>query len=266
MRKTLPVCMMFAALLLAGPTLGHSGPDHEPSNQQSHARPDNAKANARRSPGKDKQPHAVAGDYKTEQVLGWDVLVHQDLLADEALYKEVRDELHHQLFRITKVLPEDKVKLLRTVPIWIELNNPYSNNCQYHPNKRWLEGNGYLPDKAKCVELSNAKNFLRSSQGSQPYVMLHELAHAYHDQHLSFNHDGIIQTYKQAKAEGGYDQVLHIGGRKVKAYAMTDHKEYFAEASEAYFGTNDHYPFVRSELKEHDPAMYKMVREVWGIE
>ena len=29
--------------------------------------------------------------------------------------------------------------------------------------------------------------------------------------------------------------------------------EYFAEASEAYFGTNDFFPFVRIELRRHDP-------------
>ena len=46
---------------------------------------------------------------------------------------------------------------------------------------------------------------------------------------------------------------------------MTDQKEYFAECTEAFFGTNDHYPFVRAELKEHDPQMYAVVKEVWGV-
>jgi hypothetical protein len=39
--------------------------------------------------------------------------------------------------------------------------------------------------------------------------------------------------------------------------------EYFAESSEAYFGTNDFYPFVRAELKAHDPEMFKLVGELW---
>ena len=30
--------------------------------------------------------------------------------------------------------------------------------------------------------------------------------------------------------------------------------EYFAELSEAYFGTNDFYPFVRGELQTTRPA------------
>ncbi|MEO0476889.1 MAG: metallopeptidase, partial [Planctomycetota bacterium] len=219
----------------------------------------------RDSPGKGKEPHSPDSAYKDVEVLGWKLLVHEALLAEKELYKEVYDEVHHQLFRITKVIPEDKVKLLQQVPIWVELKNPWSGNCQYHPSRSWLENNGYLPEKANAVELSDAKRFVRTSQRTQPFVLLHELAHAYHDLQLGFNHKGIIECYKKAKEAGSYDQVLHIVGRKVKAYAMVDHTEYFAEATEAFFGTNDHYPFVKAELKEHDPEMFEMLREVWGL-
>jgi hypothetical protein len=33
---------------------------------------------------------------------------------------------------------------------------------------------------------------------------------------------------------------------------------------EAYFGVNDFYPFVRAELKEHDPAGFALMETVWG--
>ena len=42
--------------------------------------------------------------------------------------------------------------------------------------------------------------------------------------------------------------------------------EYFAEASEAYFGTNDFYPYVRSELRRHDPRMYHLLERLWHEE
>ena len=35
--------------------------------------------------------------------------------------------------------------------------------------------------------------------------------------------------------------------------------------TEAYFGTNDFYPFVKAELKECDPRMYQLLEEVWGV-
>jgi hypothetical protein len=40
--------------------------------------------------------------------------------------------------------------------------------------------------------------------------------------------------------------------------------EYFSECSEAYFGQNDFYPFVRAELKEFDRAGYALMVKEWG--
>ena len=40
--------------------------------------------------------------------------------------------------------------------------------------------------------------------------------------------------------------------------------EYFAEGSEAYFGTNDFYPFTRAELKQHDPEGFRLLEALWN--
>jgi hypothetical protein len=42
--------------------------------------------------------------------------------------------------------------------------------------------------------------------------------------------------------------------------------EYFAEQSEALFGTNDFFPFVRSELEQHDPRMFALLKRLWREE
>ena len=97
-----------------------------------------------------------------------------------------------------------------------------------------------------------------------PAVILHELAHAYHDQVLDFDHPEIIAAYNKAVEAGSYEQVLLYTGKKVRHYALTNHKEYFAEGTEAYFYRNDFYPFVRAELKEHDPALHDLLKEIWG--
>ncbi len=60
-------------------------------------------------------------------------------------------------------------------------------------------------------------------------------------------------------------QLLTLWGEvRVKHYGLNNHKEYFAESTEAYFGVNDFYPFVRAELKEHDPKMFGVLEAVWG--
>jgi dipeptidyl-peptidase-4 len=97
-----------------------------------------------------------------------------------------------------------------------------------------------------------------------PAVILHELAHAYHDQVLSFEEPEILKAYTDAMEKGIYEKSLLHTGETVKHYATTNHKEYFAEATEAYLYHNDFYPFVRAELKIHDPAAFAVMQKVWG--
>lgn len=244
MRKLTALLVVLIVILLSTPAFAHRT-DKEHSHEG-------------------RKPHAPATAYESDKVLGWELHVHEDLFANKELYGKVRGEVYHQLFRITRLISEDKVALLKKVPIWLELENPYSSGCQYHPEKDWLLKNGYLGEKAKCVDIGNANNFLRVTRTSQPYVMLHELAHAYHDQILSFDHEGVIKAFEEAAASGKYEEVMHINGRTVRHYALSNHKEYFAEITEAYFGTNDFYPYVRSELKEHDPEGYALLEAIWG--
>ena len=37
-----------------------------------------------------------------------------------------------------------------------------------------------------------------------------------------------------------------------------------AEMTESYLGVNDFYPFVRGELKEHDPETFALMAKIWG--
>jgi len=36
-----------------------------------------------------------------------------------------------------------------------------------------------------------------------------------------------------------------------------------AAGTEAYFGTNDFYPFIRPERRAHDPKLYRLLDEIW---
>ena len=95
-------------------------------------------------------------------------------------------------------------------------------------------------------------------------MILHELAHAYHDQVLSFDNKDIIGAYEAMRRAGIYEQVMLYTGRTVRHYGLNNHKEYFAESTEAYLGVNDFYPFVRAELEKHDPRMYRVMQKIWG--
>ena len=103
----------------------------------------------------------------------------------------------------------------------------------------------------------------KNQWAKHPYVILHELAHSYHDQVLGFNID-IINAYRRAEKAGLYEKVLLFRGGLTRHYASTNHKEFFAEMTESYLGVNDFYPFVRAELKEHDPETFHLMERIWG--
>ena len=196
---------------------------------------------------------------------GWPLKVDPKLLEETELAEQAFAALSNHLQRVKFILPEDKVKELQKLPIWIELDNAKLKNMQYHPGRAWLVEHGHDPRLVKHVHIPIARNLIsRRMWAKHPYVVLHELAHAYHDQVLSFDQEDIIAAYKDAKEAGIYEEILLYTGKKVRHYGMTNHKEYFAEATEAYLGVNDFYPFVRAELQEFDPQMFELMKSIWG--
>ena len=213
----------------------------------------------------DDPPYEPTGAYKEKTIEGWRVLVSKRFLRDEpALCEETLALLRQQLYQIPRMVPKGAVEKLRKVTIWVEEKEPHHPCMAYHPDPGWLRGHDMNPDKAKCVEVANARNFLTWTR-QQPWMVLHELAHAYHHQFVDggFRNADVREALRNAKEQKLYDSVLHINGRTQRAYALTDPQEYFAECSEAYFGTNDFFPFVNAELKKHDPVGYELMRKVW---
>jgi hypothetical protein len=201
--------------------------------------------------------------YEIRTLEGWTVHVNRRLLReDSAVGPEALKLLAAKLHEIVRVVPEKPCAELRKVPLWLGVDDGPNDRAQYHPSPDWLRKHGFNPDKAKAVEIGNAARFLKTAI-DQPSMVLHELAHAYHDRVLRFDHPEIRKAYDNAKAEGRYDSVLRITGVKERHYALTDPMEYFAEGTEAFLGTNDFYPFVRAELRQHDPKLFHLLEEIW---
>ena len=201
-----------------------------------------------------------------KQIGGWTVRVDDRLLSgpDQELGTKALRFLEGKLDEITVVVPADKLKKLRQVTIVLDLNYADLGPMQYHPSAAWLKGKGYGTDLARCVHLPRAKDLpTRRNINEQPWVILHELAHAYHDQVLGFDEPRVREAYDAYKKSGNGEKTLLYNGRRVKHYALTNHKEFFAEMTEAYFGVNDFFPFIKGELKEHEPVVYDLMRHVW---
>jgi hypothetical protein len=213
---------------------------------------------------------ALDAGYETRVVEGWTVHVSRRLLAtrkDEL--ERLMELLGGQMRNIAAVVPERAVSELRKVPLWVSPEYPgVPPTAEYHPDAGWLRKHGRDPAMAKGVEFTDVRSFERETQ-RMPMVVLHELAHAYHDRVLGFDQPDVVACYKRAKANKSYDAVRRYNGpgraeTVERAYAMTNAKEYFAECSEAFFGRNDFFPFTKDELERHDPEMFKLLERVWN--
>jgi hypothetical protein len=216
-------------------------------------------------PKKDADP-AKPTSHTDRKIEGWTVRVDDRLLQapNDGLGTRALRFLEAKLADINAVVPKDKLIKLHAVTIVLDLTHGKLDTMQYHPDAGWLKANGYSPDLAKCVHIPRAADLpTKRNINEQPWVILHELAHAYHDQVLGFDEPRIREAYENYKKSGRGEKTLLYDGSRVKHYALTNHKEFFAEMTEAYFGVNDFFPFNRAELKEAEPEIYDLMVRVW---
>jgi hypothetical protein len=210
----------------------------------------------------EKSEYEPISNYAIRKIEGWTTYVNKPLL-NEKIGKDLLKLMRAKLYDINRVVPELALKELHKVAIWLELDNRQVLCACYHPSKEWLSEHGFNPEKAKSVEIGNAKNFINWTL-HQPSMVLHELSHAYHHQVLGYDNPDVKSAYEKAVEAGLYKSVLYCNGDNHQAYALNNDQEYFAEQTEAYFGTNDYYPFVKAELMKYDSLMYETLKKLWG--
>lgn len=202
--------------------------------------------------------------YRQRIIEGFTILMAPELLRHDLETAACIGEVESQLRAIAGAVQPDRLAILGRSRIWIEWQANPDGAAAHHTSGQWLERNGFNPDKAGDVEINNVRNFVGWSRGAQPWMLMHELAHAYHARKRREVGDAIESAYRQAMSRGIYDEVKHANGKHERAYAAKNPEEYFAEVTEAYFGRNDFMPFDRGGLREFDPAGYQLMLGVWG--
>ncbi len=200
------------------------------------------------------------------KIEGWTVRIDNRLLEspNEALATRALRFLENKLADIKVVMPKDRLEKLQAVTIVLDLTHGTLGPMQYHPGAGWLKANGFSTELTKCVHLPRAADLAtRRNIVEQPWVILHELAHAYHDRVLGFNEPRIQEAYEKYKKSGHGEKTLLFNGKRVRHYALTNPMEFFAEMTESYFGCNDFFPFNRAELKEAEPEIYALLQDIW---
>lgn len=199
-------------------------------------------------------------DYERRNVRSFPVYVAPEFGRHQALLERNLEVLDANVRRIEDVIPSAAWHRISRVPIWLEYEPDRSYGGVYFSSQEWLAENGISVAKAGSIQFTSS---MAAWAGYQVNPLMHELAHAYHDLVLSFYDPHILTAFARAQASGRYNAVRGPCGRSERAYAMTNAKEFFAELSEAYFGTNGIFPFTRDDLKAFDPDSYRVIANAW---
>src|ERR1043165_4273418 len=145
------------------------------------------------------------------EIEGWKVHVEPALVEGDRAEEGERclTLLANHLQRIKILVPAEPLAKLQHIEIWIEQNHPQLKSMQYHPSRQWLIEHGHDPRLARKVHITQARQLLsREQMLKHPALILHELAHGYHDQVLGFDNPEVIAAFERAKIARIYEEVL----------------------------------------------------------
>ena len=217
------------------------------------------KLKAEQTPGY--QPVVIEG---FTLLLSKEVQEHKD---DAAYERKPLAVLEGELQTIVKLMPAKTVSVLRNVLIWVEWDNsiPLSNGrsgnalaTYYGGHQQSMLAKGMHPLQARNVTIHRLKGLTEQHQPKRDLgycIILHEIAHAVHDQFLGRENVAIKSAYKQAMER----KLL-----ETNTYASTNENEFFAEMTLSYFDQLTYYPRTRADLKKHDPVTFKLMESTWG--
>jgi len=199
-------------------------------------------------------------DYTVQDLAGWEVYVHNSLLPGGEHAEtgaEAIERLTDALLRLKTWIPAEPLAKMLKVKVWLEwdsTNGPWgrTSGYQYHPGRDWLVDMDFNPEKHKCVEFGNAASLAKRSRDAAVSVLLHELAHAYHDQILTFDDPDILAAYKRCVEGTTYPE---------RDWVKSNHKEFFAGVTTRYFGTKEE----REAVGQRDPALEELLQKIWGM-
>jgi len=208
--------------------------------------------------------------FEIRNIEGWTTYINRDVRKEhpEQLARTL-EHLKWELHQIKLAVPAEAVTNMQVnTPIWAEWSERV--NLSYHPSRRWLLARGYkIPRDPQSMMSMSVRSHVGDSY-RHPFVIFHEMAHGYDFYFVgkgrSYGNNECQANYERMMDTKTYEKVRIWSGRIGSHYARTNRMEYFAESSEAYFAVNDIYPFVRAELREHDPKMARLIERYWGVD
>ncbi len=207
----------------------------------------------------------TAPGYTNYTLNGFNVLIWDDAFEiNPTMTNQAKNLLEDKLYDFTQLnIDQTKIDSLQTVPIFLDWNTSDVSIATYYKSNTI----GTISQKFKCIAIRNIGFFIASANNEN--VVVHELAHAYHDQFASSSDNYTINNaYNNAVTNNLYQNIwtLDAGGNYFmtdEPYLMTNRDEYFAELTEAYFDINVTFPFFYTQIS-YDPDAVNMLTSIWG--
>jgi len=115
------------------------------------------------------------------------------------------------------------------------------------------------------IVIRSAADYLRYTHEWALQTAVHELSHAYFYYHRQQLIQPLQKAFSHARKNNLHLNVLRQNGTTVlRAYAMTNRSEYFAEMAKTVFTGNWHYPFNKVQLEHYDPMGYQLVKDAFA--
>lgn len=216
--------------------------------------------------------------YATYQYMGFTFKMKENYISTEYGRKGI-ERMMDDLEKISSIIPQDALKVMRSRAIWMEENNVHNRSAAwYHTSADYPSSIGDISAKGKCLEITNIEKYVNTTAKNQPFMVLHELCHLYHDQALGGNgNKDIHAAYLNAKEKGLYKtywrrgdvantaatETTYYENEKEHCYCMNNDFEFFAEMCEAYWGENDYFPYDNGDLRNFDPVAYELMEKIW---
>jgi hypothetical protein len=200
-------------------------------------------------------------------VAGYSIhIMAEDALIEEApgVLKKASDKLDRTMAEAVRQFPSQVHGEFAGITYYLFTGDEANTGGRRGGQWYFRRGNSVSKRFDDSIVVRSASLYLKHSHGSAVATGVHELAHAYYYYHRRMFAQKTRDAYQNALSNGLYRNTkTKTGYPIIKAYALTNEREYFAELSKTYLYKSSTFPFTRQELEQYDPMGYQLMRNVY---
>ena len=193
------------------------------------------------------------------------IIVETELLTRQPdLARAAADRLDQKVAQALTILPSAHRQQFKGIRYYIFSGTGSSYGGKDGGLWYFRKGNKISERFDNSILINSAQSFVNMADHLALAVTIHELAHGFNHYNWRQIDQAAKLAYSHAKQQQRYRQIKTESGKVLKqAYALENHREYFAELSAMFFAQHYYQPFNRQGLKQYDPEGYRLMETAW---